>query len=155
MNISAGTIYCTDIDTRITGNIDYEFRGMYKNHLKHAMKSTEFAGFRYYSDCDKKAKAIHHLFQSYDLHYGSINVNNVKGDGFYGYAYFPPLEYHAWLQKGDIIIDPGLYGTIEAGLMAKDQIGIILEGRVPFMLAGEAPEFISYQSNLIYAYDTY
>jgi hypothetical protein len=62
----------------------------------------------------------------------------------YGFEFNPPLEFHAWVNYGDNIIDLALPGVIEMGCILKDKYGPYLD-RKPIVLAGEEiPNWIEY-----------
>lgn len=98
---------------------------------------------KYYS-CIEKAKITATYMGIRDIHFGSLMVESTEDSSFYGYAFNPPFELHAWVQTHNAIIDLALAGTIEKGLITKDDVGYYLTGRKPIALAGTPPLWARY-----------
>jgi len=106
-------------------------------------------------DCIKKAQwAISKLSNKerglMELHIGACFVLSPSTNSSYGFAYYPPLEFHAWAfsRKQLAIYDLALPGVILSGLSLGDEIGPYLENIEPVVMAEKVtmiPNWIRYK----------
>ena len=103
---------------------------------------------RHYS-CLEKALIVRSHIQGGIVIIGSLLIWNNERTGTYGYYYNPPLEFHAWVQLFNpmMIIDFGLPGAIEKGMLARDHIGPILKDMNPVILCGMPLSFTVYEGH--------
>jgi len=104
-----------------------------------------------YGDCIFAAAVTQkHLTGKVVLGSCFIYSKNYKSN--YGFAYNPPIEFHAWVQLKENIIDITLPFLIEKGLNTKDEYGSFITGRKPFILAGIAPKWVKYKAKTVLYY---
>jgi len=109
----------------------------------------KMAGFKRHWSCLEKAILVRRFIGAGVVTIGSLSVMNNEKTGTYGYYYNPPYEFHAWVeveQQPQYIVDFGLPGVIEKGLLTKDRYGYILRNMEPVILCGRVPEWLSYRS---------
>ena len=102
---------------------------------------------RHYSCLEKALVVKAHIPYGY-LTIGSLMVWNHDRSGSYGHYYNPPLEFHAWVMVEQmdkiLVVDFGLPGVIEKGLITADHIGPVLSDIEPVILCGRPFQWTDY-----------
>jgi hypothetical protein len=109
---------------------------------------SKMAGLKRHWSCLEKAIMVRRFIGAGVVSIGSLSVMNNEKTGTFGYYYRPPYEFHAWVelkQEPRYVIDFGLPGVIEKGLITKDEYGYILKDMEPVILCGPVPEWLSYR----------
>lgn len=135
----------TDLDKVMSGCERYPVVGLVTGHNYGKELIKKFKGLNTYWNCLEKAVITAKHFGFDEIAIGSLLIFNLDYTATYGYAYNPPLEFHAWVPDGKSIIDFALPGAIEKGLMLRDSVGVFLKGRMPVILAGVPDRWLRYQ----------
>lgn len=146
--VSTMTSLMGDIDKTMTGDEDYPIIGTRLGELRGRYIIREFGRRKFnrlWNCLEKAAVAWKHIGEGVIM-LGSFHVISGDGKSLFGYAYNPPLEFHAWIElDGNEIVDVALPGVIEKGLSTFDDVGPMLVGRKPIILAGLPPEWLIYK----------
>lgn len=123
-----------------------------RNALEYAVISMlpECAGLKACWDCLAKAQLVYrHMESTFGVGgrvmMGSMRIWNTSYTASYGYAFEPPREFHAWYQRGLMIIDIALPGVVIKGTNTIDDVGPIITGREPAILVGIPPKWAEYE----------
>lgn len=104
-------------------------------------------GLNRHFSCMEKALILQSHIKAGVVTIGSLLVWNKDRSGSYGYYFNPPYEFHAWvtMHNPQFIVDFGLPGVIEKGLITADSIGPVLEDILPMILSGVSPDWLEYK----------
>jgi hypothetical protein len=140
-------------DPVLTGNETYPIYGPDNSKIVRFVRSErgpimkKMKGLNRHYGCMEKALILRSHIKDGVVAMGSLNIWNKDRSGSYAYYYNPPYEFHAWvvMHHPTFIIDFGLPGAIEKGLITADHIGPVLVDIEPFILCGQSPEWIEYK----------
>lgn len=129
----------------LTGDEIYPIVGTALMYQDVRLMFRALAGMKRHWNCLEKAERVVKEMGRGQVVLGSLLVVSSDNKSTYGYAFDPPLEFHAWVQTGNNIIDLSLPGVIEKGLSTYDKFGAYLVGRYPVILAGEPEPWMIYR----------
>lgn len=107
-------------------------------------------GLKRHWNCLEKAFKTVEILERGIVVLGSLFITSGDYKSEYGYAFNPPLEFHAWVQDGKDIIDVALPGVIEKGLQERDEIGYFIVERNPLVMAGTPLPWTRYTAHQVY-----
>ncbi len=108
-------------------------------------------GLKSHWNCLEKAKIVQSILGEASLVViGSLAVISECGQSSYGYAYEPPLEFHAWVMVKAGIIDVALPGVINKGMNTSDEYGPYILGREEVVLAGMPADWMQYKAHEVH-----
>jgi hypothetical protein len=124
---------------------DYEIVGSLREEVKEAAKFVR-GDLRKSGSCIELAAIGSLCLPGSVPVMGSMYVSSITGESRYGYEYYPEhLEFHAWIEWKDCIVDFSLPEIIRIGLETCDDYGPFIIGRDPVILAGKPFDWMEYK----------